>query len=267
QEGHTVIAPLLPGHGTNIRDFAKTRYEHWLAAVRSAYLRERPRFRHFFLIGFSMGGNLCLTLAAELARNGIRHNNAVLPPTGIVAIAAPVAINGILNSKIIIKDARLFFSGIVKNFVDHVSKSRTALAEQVLTPWVGYSEAYTLGPLHSFKLNVGKVRRQLYRIRAPLCLIHARSDKTVHIENLHYIFRKVGSREKRAYVFDLDENLSTHHVLVTHHLVRDKVFHYVLKFAHDTLREFDLKPAIFNPGGDKRQWVEKLRRFRGFLVG
>ena len=127
--------------------------------------------------------------------------------------------------------------------------------------------AYTLAPLHSFKLGVQKVKSRLYRIRQPTCLIHATGDKTVHIENMHYIFRKVSSSEKRAYVFSLNEDLSTHHVLVTHQLAREKVFHYLLKFVHDTLRDFDLKPVIFNPGRNKKGWIDKLRRFRGIFDG
>lgn len=272
REGHTVIAPLLPGHGTNIRDFARTRYEHWLAAVLDIYVRERPRFRHFFLIGFSMGGNLCLNVATQVARRapdalGSGDRRTILPPTGLICIAAPVMLNGVLNGRLIVKDPRLFLSGILKSFITHLPKSQNSVSEQVMIPWVGYSEAYTLPTLHSFKLGIGRVKSRLYRIKQPTCLIHATGDKTVHIENMHYIFRKISSIEKRAYVFNLDENLSTHHVLVTHQLAREKVFHYILKFVHDTLRGFDLKPVIFNPGGDKKRWIDKLKKVRGFFEG
>jgi len=259
REGHTVIAPLLPGHGTNVKDFAKTRYEHWLTAVRDTYQRERPRFRHFFLVGFSMGGNLSLTLASEVARQN--------PPTGIICISAPVLLNGFLNGRFILKDPRLFLSGVMKNFFAHIPKAQSGVSEKVMIPWVGYGEAYTLAPLHSFKLGVARVRHRLHRIKQPTCLIHATGDQTVHIENMHYIFRKIASSEKRAYVFKLNEDLSTHHVLVTHQLAREKVFHYLLKFVHDTLRDFDLKPVIFNPGRNKKGWIDKLRRFRGIFDG
>jgi carboxylesterase len=277
REGHTVVAPLLPGHGTNVKDFARTRYEHWLAAVLDIYLRERPRFRHFFLIGFSMGGNLCLNLATQVARQAPPRANdvsgsavdrrSIQQPTGIVCISAPVALNGLLNGRLLVRDPRLFLSGILKNFITHIPKAQGSVSEKVLIPWVGYDEAYTLPALHSFKLGIQKVKNRLYRIRQPTCLIHANGDKTVHIENMHYIFRKISATEKRAYVFNLDENLSTHHVLVTHQLAREKVFHYILKFVHDTLRGFDLKPVIFNPGGDKKRWLDKLRKVRGFFEG
>ncbi len=34
KQGHTVIAPLLPGHGTNVKEFSKTRYKHWYKTER-----------------------------------------------------------------------------------------------------------------------------------------------------------------------------------------------------------------------------------------
>lgn len=270
REGHTVIAPLLPGHGTNVKDFAKTRYEHWLTAVRETYQRERPRFRHFFLVGFSMGGNLCLTLASELGRRNTAarmQDTSAVAPTGIICISAPVALNGILNGRLIIKDPRLFLSGVMKNLFTYIPKAQSGVSEKVMIPWVGYGEAYTLPALHSFKLGIARVRHRLHRIRQPTCLIHAPGDKTVHIENMHFIFRKISASEKRAYVFSLNEDLSTHHVLLTHQLAREKVFHYMLKFVHDTLRGFDLKPVIFKTRGSKKTWLDKLRRFRGILEG
>lgn len=256
-EGHSVIAPLLPGHGTNVKDFARTRYEHWLTAVRELYARERVRHEHFFMIGFSMGGNLCLSVAAELKPE--------YAPTGIICIAAPVSLYGFLNGRWLLRDPRLLLTGILKNFITHMTKATLAVAENVMIPWVGYSEAYTLATLHSFKLGIGRVKNRLYRIKAPTCLIHAVGDKTVHIENLHHIFRKISSTEKRAYVFKLDENLSTHHVLTTHQLAREKVFHYILEFVHDTLKAFDLKPVIFSPGGSKKDWLGQLKKFRGYF--
>jgi len=263
-EGHTVIAPLLPGHGTNVKDLAHTRYEHWLQAVRDTYTRERPRFRHFFLVGFSMGGNLCLNVAASLARQSPFENGVPLSSlTGMICISAPVVLNGFLNGRLIVKDARLFLSGLLKNFLNHIPKAQTAVSEKVMIPWVGYDDAYTMSALHSFKLGIARVKQKLYRIKEPVCLIHSTNDKTVHIENMHYIFRKVSAHEKRAFVFKLDEDLSTHHVLVTHQLVREKVFHYLLEFVHDTLKGFDLKPVVFAPGGRKKNWLDKLRRFRG----
>ncbi len=230
-EGHSVFAPLLPGHGTTIHDFKHTRYEHWYDTVNLLYTQERPKFKKFFIVGFSMGGNLGMRLAVHYAHR--------MPPTGLILISAPVALNGILNGKIILKDWRLFFSGIFKEFITHLPKKKVILASEMISPWVGYSEAFTIGPLHSFKLHVGRIRPYLKYIRCPACLIQATNDRTVSSENLHYIFRHLASREKRAFLFHIAENVSTRHVLVTHHETRSRVFHYIQNFVRDTLRDFD----------------------------
>lgn len=233
--GHTVIGPLLPGHGTSERDFSKTRYQHWYRAVEKVYIKERPRFRKFFLVGFSMGGNLSIKLSTRFANR--------MPPTGLILLSSPVFLNGIFNGRVIIKDWRLFLSGFIQYFVKFVPKQGEYLAAERISPWVGYGSHYATRTLHSFKANIGKVRPHLHTVRCPVCLIMANNDKTVSNENLHYIFRKISSKEKRAFLFTIDDNLSTRHILMTHHLIRDKVYHYIMKFIQDTLIDFDLKPA------------------------
>ncbi|MCB1146649.1 MAG: alpha/beta fold hydrolase [Leptospiraceae bacterium] len=240
-KGHTVFSPLLPGHGTSIVDFSKTRYEHWYAAVQALYLQERPKYKHFFLIGFSMGGNLCLRLSI--------HYSHRLPPTGLVCISSPVFINGFANGKLILQDWRLMFSGIVKLFKEYFPKKKQILASAMISPWVGYSEAYATGPLHSLKLNVGKIRPHLKYIRCPICLIQASNDRTISAENLHLIYRRVTSKEKRAFLFSIDENVSTRHVLITHEHIRDRVYHYISEFIKDTMSNFDFPRRQEKPPG------------------
>lgn len=248
ERGHTVIAPLLPGHGTSIKNFAETRYEHWYQKVHSIYIKERPKFRKFFVVGFSMGGNLSLRLVTNFASR--------MPVTGLILISAPVFLNGFFNGSLSIKSYKLFFSGIIKNFVKYIPKRKEFLASDVMSPWVGYSEAYTIPCVHSFKKNLGKVRPRLKLVRAPACLIQATNDRTISSENMHYIMRKISSRERRAFLFSIDETVSTRHVLITHHEIRNRVYHYILEFIEDTLKDFDLKPGIVSK--PEPSWLSRL---------
>ena len=235
-KGHTVLAPLLPGHGTTLKDLVDTRFEHWYESVRRVYVRERQKYKKFFIVGFSLGGNLAMRLAVQY-----RENNA---PSALILISAPVVLNGVLNSTLIMRDWRLLFSGIGKYLVPPVSKKRDIVSADILNPTVTYSEAYSLPPLHSFRTNVGKVKKYLKYIKVPVGLIHATNDWTIDAENMHYIFRKIGSEEKRAYMFKINDEVSTKHELLTHEQIRDKVIHYILSFLDDYSNNFSFQSEI-----------------------
>ncbi len=240
-EGHTIIAPLLPGHGTSIKHFKNTRYEHWARMVEDTYSKERSKYKFFFIIGFSLGGNLALKCAISFARK--------MPPTGIIVISAPVFLNGFFNGRFILQDFRLFFSGIIKEIVDYIPKKQRRISVNMMSPWVGYSEVYSVACVHSLKRNISKLRKKLFQIEVPICLIQANNDRTVSPENLYYIFSKVRSKEKRSFMFTIEEKFSTAHLLITHEQTKDKVYHYVLQFIHDCLIKFDLSPDTIKKTG------------------
>jgi len=227
---HTVLCPLLPGHGTSLVELSKTRYEHWYEAVRRIYVRERPKYKNFFIVGFSLGGNLALRLA-------IQYKDTVAP-SALVLISSPVQLNGFLNHSVFMRDWRLMFTGIGKYILPPVSKKRDVVSADIMNPTVSYNEAYSLPPLHSFRTNIGKVKKYLKDIKVPACLIHASNDWTVNAENMHYIFRKLGSKEKRAYMFAIEDKVSTRHELMTHEQIRDKVIHYIFSFLNEFFLDF-----------------------------
>ena len=68
---HTVLAPTLPGHGSNPEDLLSFGWEDWLAAA-----REWPAD---VAIGQSLGGALALALAAEGACRAVVAINPVAP--------------------------------------------------------------------------------------------------------------------------------------------------------------------------------------------
>ena len=77
--GWTVRAPLLPGHGRTLDEFARSGADAWLGAARDAYLALRARHEHVALVGQSMGGALGLILATE----------ATTPPPASLVLLAP----------------------------------------------------------------------------------------------------------------------------------------------------------------------------------
>nr|WP_269329031.1 alpha/beta fold hydrolase [Kineosporia babensis] len=63
--GFTVRLPRLPGHGTAVRDLARTGWLDWLAEAEGAYRELRARCRVVVVAGLSMGGALALALAQK----------------------------------------------------------------------------------------------------------------------------------------------------------------------------------------------------------
>ncbi|WP_176605553.1 alpha/beta hydrolase [Embleya hyalina] len=78
---HSVVLPLLPGHGTRWEDLKTTRWSDWYGAVEAAFTKLRDRCDEMFVCGFSMGGALALHLAA-------RHLGAVSGPASAGSTAS-----------------------------------------------------------------------------------------------------------------------------------------------------------------------------------
>jgi carboxylesterase len=63
--GWTVRAPLLPGHGRTLDEFAASRASDWIELARAELESLRSRYETVSLVGLSMGGSLATILAAE----------------------------------------------------------------------------------------------------------------------------------------------------------------------------------------------------------
>lgn len=64
--GWAVRAPLLPGHGRTMRDFAASRADDWIRCARDEVVAARAQHSTVALVGLSMGGSLATLLAAEV---------------------------------------------------------------------------------------------------------------------------------------------------------------------------------------------------------
>ncbi len=62
--GYTVKAPLLPGHGTCIKDLNNTTWYKWVGTVSEELVRMSERHENVYVAGQSMGGIMTLMLAS-----------------------------------------------------------------------------------------------------------------------------------------------------------------------------------------------------------
>ncbi len=225
--GFTISIPLLPGHGTSINDLVHTDFKIWYNHVKNEYIKLNSLSEKTYIIGLSLGGLLALKIAQDFQ------------PNGLITISAPVFFNGYYNGKFIFSDLRLLFSGLITLFIKKLKAKRL---KNDICPWEGYRDYHAVNCVHSVKISMPHVRRKLFKITSPICVIHAQNDKTIPIENFYYILRSVHSTEKRGFSFLIPTNVSTNHVLTTHKMVKKKVFSYIIDFINDCEKNFQKNP-------------------------
>jgi len=172
-EGLTVSLPLLPGHGTNWRELNVTRWEDWYAEVDREFARLSERCERVFAVGLSMGGALCLHLAAqhgEELSGLVLVNPAVKMPSAAQAAVLPL--------------------------LRHVLPSVPGLTNDIAKG--GEEGGYDRTPLHA-AWSAGKLfataRRELPQVTQPLLLFRSRIDHVVPGASSDAIQKEIGSRD------------------------------------------------------------------------
>jgi carboxylesterase len=78
--GFTVAGPRLAGHGTSVKDMAKSTAEDWISSLEEDFAWLRERTDGVYVTGLSMGGTLALYMAAmhpEFVRGALPINACV----------------------------------------------------------------------------------------------------------------------------------------------------------------------------------------------
>jgi len=223
--GYSTHALLLPGHGSTTEEMMKTRYYHWLSHFESLYLDAAKRYTKIILIGQSMGGTLSIQAAVR--------NAATVQPAAVIAISTPLFFNGFFLGSFLIAKPFMALTGLLKLFFPRLKlKGRSS----PLNPYVGYGRDYAIASLHSFKRELHKVRKLLPQLEAPLCTIMSETDRTVPIQNLHYLHLHAGSAIKNSCTFRIPDDETTRHLLITHKNTSRKTIHYVSRFIEDVMK-------------------------------
>lgn len=153
--GLTVVAPLLPGHGTRWQDMNATTFQDWYDAVEQAHDALAQRCTTVFAMGLSMGGTLVLRLAQRR------------PVAGVVTVNASLATQR--------KDR--FLLPVVK----HLVGGFPPIGSDIRKPGV-QELAYPKLPLkaaHSLQQAWPVVRAGLPRVTCPVLAFRSRVDHVV----------------------------------------------------------------------------------------
>jgi len=78
-KGYAIYCPVLPGHGTQITDFAQCHYQQWLDCVEKAFNQLQQRYAKIDVLGLSLGGLLAYRLAQK---QSVNHLYLLAPALG-----------------------------------------------------------------------------------------------------------------------------------------------------------------------------------------
>ncbi|MEB2313001.1 MAG: alpha/beta fold hydrolase [Sorangiineae bacterium] len=190
--GLRAAAPLLPGHGTHVRDLARTTWEDWVAAARAAF-EQLAASGPVVVAGLSMGSLLAAHLAATegpRVRGLVMLANAVwlarpwpsLPLRALRALHAP-------------------------DF--WIPKAGADLADPEAS---ATHLTYDAQPLHAALevLRAGeRVREELGRIRAPALVIHGAKDRVCPASNARRVMALLGSSRRRVVIMPRSRHIVT----------------------------------------------------------
>lgn len=170
-QGFAVSVPLLPGHGTDWRQLARSNWRDWYGTFEAAYLELAARTDRCFVAGLSMGGAIALLTAA-------RH-----PVSGV----------SVVNPGLSFYDRRVRVIGVLKYF----QRTTLPIQEEQPTAAVTNDGDYSRTPLaavHELKRLFGTVTRELHQVNAPVQVFKSQSDAVVPPTSLATLRRRLGPR-------------------------------------------------------------------------
>ncbi len=208
--GVTVSVPLLPGHGTRPEDLKGIRWPDWYFFARDKYLELKQRCRQVVVCGQSMGGALALHLAS--------HH----PVAGVITLAAAV----------FLKDWRLRLLPLARHIVPYQHKSKGPdIRNKNIKPHIPTYSKYPVRSVDELLGLLEHTRQDLPEVTAPALLIHSRKDRTVHFDNLNYIYRHISSPKKEKFILE-----ESYHV-ISLDVEKDRLFEKILSFIRESVNK------------------------------
>ena len=177
--GYSVRAPLLPGHGRTLREFAATGADDWLEAARVELGAMQARHGDVALVGLSMGG----ALAAELA--------AGHPELPALVLAAPYLCMPDPLQRVL--GAHRFWSALLPYVPGLGEASIRDVAEREHNLAYGY---FTPKLLYELRRVVELGVAALPRITAPTLMLQSPEDNRVPAAAAQRAFDLIGAAEK-----------------------------------------------------------------------
>ncbi len=207
--GYTVMAPLLPGHGTSLEDMSRTSGGDWLHCVRDAYVSLEKMVERVVVCGLSMGGTLATILAEEYNPVGLATLSGAIRVREKFAWAA----GALWRLKPYLRWTNLEHDGDYDNSVDACYAG------------LPVRKVADLNRLRAL------ARRNLALIDCPALVVQPTNDETVDPVSARILMQGIRSPQKKLVMLENSPHVCTLGP------EREKVFREVIDFVRSVAKE------------------------------
>jgi carboxylesterase len=181
-QGLTVMAIRLPGHGAQPQELFTTRWQDWVAACGQGLVALRRRCDTVFVGGLSMGALLSLYLGAT----------ARPPVAGVISMGAPIYLD----------DWRIRTLPVLKYVLRWHTKGPSDIVDRAALDRLWHYPRLPTQSIHQLSIVTREARRTLPQLRAPLLIMQGRHDRTIPLDAGDYIYAHAGSADKELVFYE-----------------------------------------------------------------
>lgn len=221
EAGFRTRAPRLAGHGETVESLQHTRWPDWLGSARAAFDRLAESHEKVFIVGFSMGALVALTVAHE---RGARV-------AGVVAMGTPLTL-GWVDQKVL---------GLVRHlpFNDLLPFVKKQGGPDVSDPAIGASmPSYDRTPLPAAASLLDAqetVLDRVGRLSVPVLVQHGRQDHVAPVENAGRLYELLRTPDRHLITYPQSWHILT--LDVEHEMVARDVVQFVERITEQAQEE------------------------------
>ncbi len=168
----TVLVVRLKGHGTDIKELDKTKWQEWYADYENGYAELSNKTKKVVVAGHSLGGALALYLAEQK------------DTAGVISLATPIGL----------KDKRAEFTWLIKYFKKYEDKK---LKEEEKNY---HYDKYSAASVQQLVKLIKIYKKDLSKITEPVLIIQLSNETKIDSNSAIYIHQKVQSKDKRLVI-------------------------------------------------------------------